>query len=159
MARIKYSYQPKDETKAAKAMGYEMPISFKHAVEICRELRGKKLKDAMKLLEDVIALKRPIPFKRYKKKVAHKSGLYKWYAGRYPQKAAKFILKVLNNLKANAEYKGLNVDELVIVHAQAKKGRVIKKYVPRAFGRATPWFQQLTTVEVVAEVRGEEHGG
>ncbi len=153
MARIKYSYKPADETKAAKAMGYEMPISFKHAVEICREIRGKKLEDAKKLLEEVIALRRPIPFKRYKKKVAHKSGLDKWYAGRYPQKACRYILKVLKNLEANAEYKGLDVDKLVIVHAQAKMGRKIKKYVPRAFGRATPWFQQLTTVEVVAEVK------
>lgn len=155
MARIKYSYQPADETKAAKAMGYEMPISFKHAVEICRELRGKKIEEAKKILEDVIALRKPIPFKRYKKKVAHKHGLHKWYAGRYPQKAAKFILKVLKNLEANAEYKGLEVEKLVIVHAQAKKGRVIKRYMPRAFGRATPKFQQLTTVEFVAEVRGE----
>ena len=153
MARIKYSYQPADETKAAKAMGYEMPISFKHAVEICRELRGKKLEEAKKILEDVIALRRPIPFKRYKKKVAHKSGLNKWYAGRYPQKAAKYILKVLKNLEANAIYKGLDVSNLVIVHAQAKKGRVIKRYMPRAFGRATPKFQVLTTVEFVAEVK------
>ena len=153
MARIKYSYQPADETKAAKAMGYEMPISFKHAVEICRELRGKKLEEAKKILEDVIALRRPIPFKRYKKKVAHKSGLNKWYAGRYPQKAAKYILKVLKNLEANAIYKGLDVSNLVIVHAQAKKGRVIKRYMPRALGRATPKFQVLTTVEFVAEVR------
>ncbi len=153
MARIKYSYQPEDETKAAKAMGYEMPISFKHAVEICRELRGKKLVEAMKYLEEVIAMKRPVPFRRYKKKVPHRSGLNGWYAGRYPQKAAKYILKVLKNLEANAEYKGLNKDELVITHIQAKMGRKIKKYWPRAFGRATPWFQQLTTVEVVAEVR------
>ena len=151
MARIKYSYQPADETKVAKAMGYEMPISFKHAVEICRFIKGRKLDEAKRILEEVIALKRPIPFKRYKKKVAHKSGLEKWYAGRYPQKACRYILKVLRNLEANAEYKGLDVDKLVIVHAQAKMGRKIKKFVPRAFGRATPWFQQLTTVEFVAE--------
>ncbi len=153
MARIKYSYQPADETKAAKAMGYEMPISFKHAVEICRELKGKKIEEAKKILEDVIEMRKPIPFKRYKKKVAHKRGLDRWYAGRYPQKAARFILKVLKNLEANAEYKGLELDKLVIVHAQAKKGRVIKRYMPRAFGRATPRFQVLTTVEFVAEVR------
>jgi len=153
MARIKYSYQPADETKAAKAMGYEMPISFKHAVEICRVLKGKKIEEAKKILEDVIEMRKPIPFKRYKKKVAHKRGLDRWYAGRYPQKAARFILKVLKNLEANAEYKGLELDKLVIVHAQAKKGRVIKRYMPRAFGRATPRFQVLTTVEFVAEVR------
>lgn len=153
MARVGYAYKPADETKAAKAMGYEMPISFKHAVEICAAIRGKKVEDAIKYLEDVVAMKRAVPFKKYKKKVAHKSGLEKWYAGRYPQKAAKYILKVLKNLEANAEYKGLEKDKLVIVHAQAKKGRVLKRYMPRAFGRATPRFQVLTTVEFVAEVR------
>ena len=153
MARVKYAYKPEDETKAAKAMGYEMPISFKHAVELCRELRGKKVEDAVRYLEEVIEMKRVVPFRKHKKKVAHKSGLEKWYAGRYPQKAAKYLLKVLKNLEANAEYKGLEKDRLVIVHAQAQKGRVIVRYMPRAFGRATPRFQQLTTVEFVAEVR------
>jgi large subunit ribosomal protein L22 len=153
MARVGYAYKPEDETKAAKAMGYEMPISFKHAVEICAAIRGKKVEDAIKYLEDVVAMKRAVPFKKYKKKVAHKRGLEKWYAGRYPQKAAKYILKVLKNLEANAEYKGLEKDRLIIVHAQAKKGRVLRRYMPRAFGRATPKFQVLTTVEFVAEVR------
>ncbi len=153
MARVNYAYQPEDETRAAKAMGYEMDISFKHAVEICRAIRGRKVQDAIKYLEDVVAMKRVVPFRKYKKKVAHKSGLEKWYAGRYPQKAARHILKILKNLEANAEYKGLEVERLIIVHAQAKKGRVLKRYMPRAFGRATPRFKQLTTVEFIAEVR------
>ncbi|MFP3946196.1 MAG: uL22 family ribosomal protein, partial [Archaeoglobaceae archaeon] len=50
-------------------------------------------------------------------------------------------------------YKGLDKESLVIVHAQAKKGRVLKRYTPRAFGRATPKFKTLTTVEFVAEAR------
>ncbi|RLI76310.1 50S ribosomal protein L22 [Archaeoglobales archaeon] len=153
MARVSYAYKPQDETKAAKAMGYEMPISFKHAVEICRAVKGKRINEAMKLLEDVVAMRKAVPFRKYKKKVAHKGGLEKWYAGRYPQKAAKAILKVLRNLEANAEYKGLEVENLRIIHAQAKKGRVLKRYMPRAYGRATPKFRVLTTVEFVAEVR------
>ena len=153
MARVNYAYKPKDDAKAAKAMGYEMPISFKHAVEICRAVKGKKIDEAMEFLEDVIEMKKAVPFKKYKKKVAHKAGLNKWYAGRYPQKAAKAILKILKNLEANAEYKGLEVERLKIVHAQAKKGRVLKRYMPRAYGRATPKFRVLTTVEFVAEVR------
>ncbi len=152
MARIKYAYRPKDELNSAKAMGYEMDISFKHAVEICRAIKGKRVDDAIKFLEEVIEMKRVVPFKKHKKKVAHKS-LEKWYAGRYPVKASKNILKVLKNLKANAEYKGLEIDRLFITHAQAKKGRVLKRYTPRAFGRATPRFKVLTTVEFVAEVR------
>ncbi|WP_456368943.1 50S ribosomal protein L22 [Geoglobus sp.] len=153
MARVKYAYQPKDELNAARAMGYEMDISFKHAVEICRAIKGKKIDDAIAYLEDVVAMKKAVPFKNHKKKVAHRKGLEKWYAGRYPVKASREIIKVLKNLRANAEYKGLEVNRLVITHAQAKKGRVLKRYMPRAYGRATPRFKVLTTVEVVAEVR------
>ncbi|MCS7122152.1 MAG: 50S ribosomal protein L22 [Archaeoglobaceae archaeon] len=153
MARIKYSYEPADQLNSAKAMGYEMPISFKHAVEICGEIRGKKLLQAMKFLEEVVSMKKAVRFKKYKKKVPHKSSLEKWYAGRYPKKAAMYILDVLKNLEANAKYKGLDLEKLVIVHAQAQKGRVLKRYWPRAFGRATPRFQYLTTVQVVAEVK------
>lgn len=152
MARIAYSYEPTDETKAVKAMGYEIPISFKHAVEICRELKGKKIPQAMSYLEGVAAMRFPVPMRKYKKKVAHKN-IPRWYAGRYPQKAAKEILKVVKNLKANAEYKGLNADVLVIIHAQAKRGRTVLRYIPRAFGRAVPKRKQLTTVEFVAEVK------
>ncbi len=152
MARIAYSYKPVDETKAVRAMGYEIPMSFKHAVEICRELKGKKVPQAMSFLEGVIAMRFPVPMRRHKKKVAHKN-ISGWYAGRYPQKAAKEILKVIKNLKSNAEYKGLNVDDLIIVHAQAKKGRTIVRYTPRAFGRAVPKRKLLTTVEFIAEVK------
>ncbi len=152
MARIKYAYKPAEEMSAAKATGYEMPISFKHAVEICRAIKGKKVQEAKKYLEEVVALKRVVPFRRHKKKVAHKN-IEGWYAGRYPQKAASYILKVLENLEANAEYKGLDVEKLVIVYAQAQKGRVIRRYIPRAFGRATPRYQYLTTVQMIAEVR------
>jgi large subunit ribosomal protein L22 len=150
MARVNYAYQAEDETKIARAMGYEMPISFKHAVEICNAIRGKKIEEAIDYLEEVAEMKRVVPFRNHKKKVAHKR-IDGWYAGRYPQKAAKHILKVLQNLDANAEYKGLDREDLVIVHAQAKKGRVLKRYMPRAYGRATPRFKVLTTVEFVAE--------
>jgi len=68
MARIRYSYKPKSEENAVRAMGYEIPISFKHAVEICAAIRGKKVLNAMKFLEDVINLKKPVPFRKYKKK-------------------------------------------------------------------------------------------
>ena len=107
----------------------------------------------MRYLREVIALKRPVPFRRFHGKVAHRRQLQGWPAGRYPVKAAKAILKVLENAKANAEYKGLDTSRLVIIHAAAQQGPKIKRYVPRAFGRAAPFFEQLTHVEIVVEER------
>jgi large subunit ribosomal protein L22 len=72
-------------------------------------------------------------------------------AGRFPEKAAGEVLKVLNQVEANAEFKGLYADRLKIIHIASQKGRVIRNYIPRAFGRSTPYFNQLTHVEVAVE--------
>ena len=144
-----YSFTGYDPEKTAVASGRDLPISFKDAIEVCRAIKGLKIDEAERLLKDVINMRRPIPYRRFKRKVAHKR-IEGWYAGRYPVKAAKHILKVLENLKNNAENKALDVENMRIVHAAAQMGRKIKKYIPRAFGRSTPYFQQLVHIELAA---------
>ncbi|MBU4548292.1 MAG: 50S ribosomal protein L22, partial [Euryarchaeota archaeon] len=107
MAKINYAFKEDDKAKTAKAIGRALKISPKHAVEICRELRGMKLERAKVYLEEVIQMQKAVPFKRHNKKVGHRKGLNGWPTGRYPVKAAGHILKVLENAEANAEYKGL----------------------------------------------------
>lgn len=153
MARWSFSNKNLDPVKTAIASGRDLRISYKHAVEICSSIRGRSLKNAKDFLNEVIEMRRPIPFKKYKGKVGHRRGLHKWYAGRYPVKAAKAILKILKEAEANAEYKGLDIDNLWIIHAAAHKGTKIRKYIQRAFGRSTPYFQQLVHVEIGLEER------
>ena len=100
-------------------------------------------------MQDVIKKKRAVAFRRYKNQVAHRSdpGMM---AGRYPQKTAKEFIKVLDNLESNAEYKGMDLDRLRIVNATVHKGVVVKRFTPRAMGRATPKNNVLTHVELVA---------
>jgi large subunit ribosomal protein L22 len=130
-------------------MGMELHISPKAAHEICRTLKGMRAKLARTYLEDVIALKRSVPFKRYNRNVAHRHGLVGWDAGRYPKKAAKAVLNVLDNALANAEYKGMESDKLRIFHAGTKKGRTIQGWMPRAMGRATPKNTETVSVEMI----------
>ncbi|MGL6298763.1 MAG: 50S ribosomal protein L22 [Methanobacteriaceae archaeon] len=151
MANIKYAYQEENKAKTAKAMGRSLKISPKHAVEICREIRGMELDTAKNYLNDVIELKRAVAFKRHNKKVGHRKGLVGWPSGRYPQKAAKAILNVLDNAEANAEYKGLDAENLKIQHISSHRGFVIKGGIPRAFGRATPFNTPTTHVQIVLE--------
>jgi large subunit ribosomal protein L22 len=70
-------------------------------------------------------------------------------AGRYPTKAAKRILALLEELQSNAEYKGLDVDRLRIVHAASQRGMKLRNYVPRAFGRSSPSYNTLTHIELI----------
>ncbi|MEM1657655.1 MAG: 50S ribosomal protein L22 [Candidatus Jordarchaeales archaeon] len=156
MPRFGYSIYGLDPALTAKASGRDLRISPKAAREICNTIKGMMLYEAKKLLEDVIHLRRPIPFRRHKGKQAHKRGLQGWHSGRYPVKAAREIMKILDNVETNAEQKGLDVDNLRIIHAAAHKGPVMKRYIPRAFGRATPKFRRLTHVEIVVKEERSE---
>ncbi len=147
----RYSVIGLDPDKTAVASGRELKISPKAAREICRTVKGMKLEEARSLLLGVVEKRTPIPYKRYKKDVPHRRGLQGWYAGRYPQKAAREVLRVLDSAESNAEYKGLSIDALKIIHAAAQRARKIRKYIPRAFGRSSPYFDELTHVEIVVE--------
>jgi len=147
LGRLNYSLTPAG--RSSRAMGMELHISPKAAREICRTLRGMRANLARDYLEDVIALKRAVPFKRYARNVAHKHGLVGADAGRFPQKAAKAVLVVLDNALANAEYKGMESDKMRIFHAGTLKGRTIRGWMPRAMGRATPKNTETVSVEMV----------
>jgi len=147
LGRLNYSLTPAG--RSSRAMGMELHISPKHAREICRTLKGMRASLARTYLEDVIALKRSIPFKRYRRNVAHRHDLVGWDAGRYPEKAARAVLVVLDNALANAEYKGMESEKMRIYHAGTKKGRTIQGWMPRAMGRATPKNTETVSVEMV----------
>ena len=149
MAKINYAYTDDDKAKTAKALGRSLKISPKHAVEICNKIRGMKVDKAEAYLEDVIEMKTAVPFKRHNKKVGHKRGIEGWPTGRYPVKAAKQILDILKNAEANAEYKGLDTENLKIMHISSHRGYIIRGWTPRAFGRASPFNTPTTHVQIV----------
>ena len=151
MPSWKYSVQGLDPDKTALASGRDLRIKPKTAREICHSLKGMKLEDAKDYLGDVIEQKRAVPYYRYRGKVPHRKQLQGHDAGRYPEKAAKEILRILESVEANAEFKGLYADKLRIIHMAAHRGRVIRKFIPRAFGRASPYYKHLTHIEVAVE--------
>ena len=151
MPSWKYSVQGLDPDKTAIASGRDLRIKPKTAREICNHINGMKLEAAKSFLEDVIDKKKAVPYYRYRGKVGHRKQLQGHDAGRFPEKAAGEILKILSSVEANAEFKGLYADRLKIVHMAAHRGRVIRKFIPRAFGRASPYFNHLTHIEVAVE--------
>ena len=102
-------------------------------------------------LEDVIEMKKSVPFKRHNRGVGHRKGQEGWASGRYPVKAAEQVLKVLENAEANAEYKGMDTEKLFIEHISSHRGIVIRGYIPRAFGRMTPFNTPTTHIQIVLQ--------
>jgi large subunit ribosomal protein L22 len=144
-----YSVKEIDPERSVRCTGRELRISPKAATEICRTIKGMRLEEAKELLEAVVSKKHPIAYRRYKTEVPHKSQSERWHAGRYPTKAATKILGLLEELQSNAEYKGLDVDRLRIVHAISQRGMKLRNYTPRAFGRSSPSFNVLTHIELI----------
>ncbi len=139
--------------KSAIARVKEADISLKDAVNIAHYLRGKKLERAKDILDGVVVKKTPVPYFRYLDSVSHRRGIG---PGRYPVKAAKAFQELLNNAEANAEFKSLNMESLVVKHIAASKGRMLKKYTPKAYGRAGANFKDLINLEIVVEEAEEE---
>lgn len=137
-----------DPEKTVKASGREVRVSHKSAREVSKTIKGMMFTQAKRYLRDVIAKKRAVPFRRFKKKAGHRHGLEKACAGRYPIKVAKQFLRILEGAEANAEYKGLDTEKLRIIHASAYPGMKVKRYMQRAQGRTTPKFQILCHIEI-----------
>jgi large subunit ribosomal protein L22 len=149
MARIDYSQKISGDN-IAKAKANELNMSPKHSIEIATFIRHQRVNDAIAYLNEVVGLKKAIPFRRFNRNVAHKRGLPgNWDAGRYPVKASKAYIRVLESVKKNAEYIGLDADNLEIIHVSANRGRAQKSFFPRAMGRATPKVRETVNLEVV----------
>lgn len=148
--KFKYAFQNYDRTRHIRASIREKAISHKHAREIAVKIKGMSIESARNYLQDVIRLKRAVPFRRYYNEVGHKSDTGVM-AGRYPQKAATEFVKLLDNLESNAEYRGMDLDRLKIINATIHKGRKLQRFTPRAMGRASPKIDILTHVELVAQ--------
>ncbi|MCL5989054.1 MAG: 50S ribosomal protein L22, partial [Candidatus Thermoplasmatota archaeon] len=114
---------------SSKGRLYEQDVSLKDAVNVAHFLRGMNLQVAKDTLDLVIEKKKPVPYFRYLDSVSHKKAVG---PGRYPIKTARAFMKLLANVESNAEFNGLNTDNLKIVHVAASKGRMIKKYLPKA---------------------------
>lgn len=126
----------------AKARCLNLPISTKQSVELSRSLRYKNTGWAKEYLEEVILLKKAVPSYRYTKDLGHKPGMS---AGRFPQKAAKEFLQLIKSVEANAQFKGLNINNLKIIKIVANKAAI-----PQSGGRMR-YATKRTHVEI--EVR------
>ncbi|MBI2598500.1 MAG: 50S ribosomal protein L22 [Candidatus Diapherotrites archaeon] len=123
---VKKNYQVKisDPKKKAYVMAKNQPVSLKYSVELNREIKGKRIDKAETFLKNILEKKDFLPLRKYVHNIAHRKGKAKSFTktGKYPKRLAKNYLKILENLKANADYKGLDSENLLIVHAFSSQG-------------------------------------
>ncbi|TET93029.1 MAG: 50S ribosomal protein L22 [Desulfobacteraceae bacterium] len=67
-----------------------------------------------------------------------------------PQRGARILKKLVNSAIANAEQNtGVDVDSLYIMRVYADEGPTLKRWRPRAQGRATPIRKRTSHLTVV----------
>ena len=126
-------------------------MSHKHSKAIAREIKGKTAADAVEYLEAVVNEERSVPFKSHNSGVGHRKDIEGWDAGRYPNKASKAFLDLLENGINNADHQGFDGESMTIAHVAAHKVGESPGRKPRAFGRASPWNTMQVDVELVLE--------
>lgn len=74
-----------------------------------------------------------------------------------PRGATEPVAKVLKSAVANAEHNhALDADELVVAEAFADEGPTLKRYRPRARGRATRIRKRTSHITIVVSDMNEE---
>jgi len=151
MPNYSYSFEKYEKSRHVRAALRDKSISHKHSREIALAVKGKSIEKAREFLENVLTKKIAVPYRRYNNEVAHRSNIQDGFSsGRYPHKATEEFLKLLDNLESNAEYKGMDLDRLKIIAVIVHKGTKLKRFTPRAMGRASPKYDTLVHVEMIA---------
>ncbi len=138
---LKYSFKEFDKEHMARAMLVSVPIPLKSAVMIGRTIRGKNLQTAKNILEQVILKKTPIKFTKFNQEQAHRKAIG---PGKFPVKTARYMLKLLKEVEANAQLAGLDTSSLKVFRVIPKEAPVNPHY-----GRIRGISMKRASVELI----------
>lgn len=115
------------------------------------------LRRAQRFLKNVVDKKECVPFRRFNGGVGRCAQAKQWKTtqGRWPKKSAEFLLQLLRNAESNADYKGLDVDRLVIDHIQVNRAPCLRRRTYRAHGRINPYMSSPCHIEVILTEKEE----
>lgn len=124
MVKKNLQVQGLNSKKAACAVVKNKPVSLKYVLEAARVIKGRKVDDALAYLKRLESMQEHLPLRVYRGKVGHRKGEAKGYTktGRYPVRVATALIELLDLAKANADFKGLDSENLLITHMFASQG-------------------------------------
>jgi large subunit ribosomal protein L22 len=158
-------------SRLATARTVNADLHVKHLFEIARAIKHRTAGSAIEFLHNVLKIDsdRPdirrkaaaVPFTlgsgNLKRKrsgpsmVGHRRG--KMGPGRYPVKASRLMIKLIESCMENArhQYEDIDPEEMVITHCAAHRGPIKRGWIPRARGRASPSNHYRVNLEVFLE--------
>lgn len=154
----KYSIAIEDPANTVHTNAKSLRVKFKNAREVSAQLKKLTLTRAVSFLKNVINRKDCIKVTRYAKKCGRTAQAKKYEKGsnradsrgKWPVKPCQAFIGLISNLVTEAEKKGIEPDDLVIVHCQVNKAPQIYGRIQRAYGRVNPYNTKPCHVEIVA---------
>lgn len=133
------------DNETARAIGLNVAVSTKDSIEIADFIRRRGLDTVKRLLERVLLKHVAVPMKQFNKDTGHRPSIG---PGRYPIKAVKEFLMLLESAEANAKFKNMDVANLYVANVQVNKGS-------RRFkgGRQRRRLNKSTNLEVILKVK------
>jgi large subunit ribosomal protein L22 len=144
--------------RLATARATNVDMHSKHCFQITRALRGMQAGAAIEYLDEVIELKKAIPYTRRSRKgrggntmAGHRKG--KMGPGKYPRKASRAFIKLIESAMDNARqhHEDVEPEDMVITHLAAHRGHISRGWRPRAQGRSTPSDHYQVNLELFLE--------
>ncbi|XP_043241288.1 60S ribosomal protein L17-like isoform X3 [Amphibalanus amphitrite] len=147
----RYAREPTNQAKSCKARFDNLRAHFKNTYETAKVLKKMPLRRATRYLKNVIAHKECVPFTRFSGGVGRcaQAKAFGTTQGRWPKKSCEHLLQLLRNAEANADFKGLDVDHLVVDHIQVNRAAKMRRRTYRAHGRINPYMASPCHVEII----------
>ncbi|XP_055388481.1 60S ribosomal protein L17-like [Condylostylus longicornis] len=151
---VKYSREP-DSAKTCKSKGADLRVHFKNTYETAQAIKGMDLHEAQRYLEDVVAHKRCVPFRKFAGKVGRtaQAKAFGVTKGRWPEKSCRFLLDLLKNAESNAETKNLDPESMYIWHICVQRAQQGRRRTYRAHGRINPYMSQPCHIDLILKER------
>merc|ERR1712137_146099 len=128
-------------------------VSTSRTHKTAMAIKGMNIRKAQSYLGDVVEKKQAVAFRKFTGGVGrHAQGKNVRAPGsqsRWPEKSARILLDLLQNASANAENKGLEVDNLVVSHIQVNQAPLQRRRCYRAHGRINPFMSSPCHVKMI----------
>jgi large subunit ribosomal protein L22 len=144
MPHYGYGYRGRADEALARAQQYNIDASYKNMSAVCASIRGMDSDTAVAYLEKAERGEVAVEFKKWNKKMGHRRELG-GKKGRYPKKAAKYVLQVLKNAIANGDSKGFG--GMRVIHASSTRQAIYPRM--QAKGRQVRANYVTSRVEIV----------
>ncbi|KAA0202682.1 hypothetical protein HAZT_HAZT000004 [Hyalella azteca] len=130
---------------------------FLNTFETAAVLRRMSLTRAKAFLNNVLKHKECVPFRRFNGGIGRCAQAKQWKMtqGRWPTKSVHYLLDLLKNLESNAQFKGLDAENLYIRHIVVQRACQMRRRTYRAHGRINPYMSSPCHVEIIAEEKPE----